>query len=96
MYVRLDEIQPQTEEWIRKSYALGKWSSNNVINTDGEIVDGRLKGGLRPSPVTRDLTWGVPVPATGVDDEEMEQKVLCKCYFLPVLPMTHNACRCLG
>jgi methionyl-tRNA synthetase len=78
MYVKLDEIQPETEKWIKKTYKAGKWSSNSVINTDGDIIDGRLKGGLRPSPVTRDLTWGVPVPSTGKENEDMEKKVLCK------------------
>lgn len=81
MYIKLDEIQPRTEEWIKKSYKLGKWSSNSVINTDGEIIDGRLKGGLRPSPVTRDLSWGVPVPPTGEENKDMEKKVLCKSLF---------------
>lgn len=80
MYVRLDEIQPRTEEWIKKSYKAGNWSPNSVINADGELVDSRLKSGLRPSPVTRDLTWGVPVPVSEEDeDQSMKGKVLCKC-----------------
>lgn len=79
MYVKLDAIQPRTEEWVKKSYKLGNWSTNAVINTDGELVDARLKQGLRPSPVTRDLQWGVPVPKLeGKDNEEMVGKVLCK------------------
>ncbi|EJF64745.1 methionyl-tRNA synthetase [Dichomitus squalens] len=76
MYVRLNELQPRTEEWIRKSWKKGHWSPNAVINGDGELVDARLKGGLRPSPVTRDLTWGVPVPhVDGKEHEGMESKV---------------------
>lgn len=79
MYVRLDAIQPKTEEWIKKSYAAGKWSPNAVINKEGQLVDARIKSGLRPSPVTRDLQWGVPVPtAEGVDDQGMKGKVLCE------------------
>ena len=80
MYVKLNAIQPRLEEWIRKSWKAGKWSPNAVINVDGEIIDARLRGGLRPSPVTRDLLWGIPVPATGntSEDEEMKDKVLCK------------------
>ncbi|KAH9939497.1 methionyl-tRNA synthetase [Amylocystis lapponica] len=75
MYIKLDALQLRTEEWIRRSWKEGKWSPNAVINADGELVDARLKGGLRPSPVTRDLTWGVPVPKTGgADDEEMDGK----------------------
>ncbi|KAH9945396.1 methionyl-tRNA synthetase [Epithele typhae] len=77
MYVRLNELQATTEEWIKKSWKEGKWSPNAVINGDGELVDDRLRGGLRPSPVTRDLTWGVPVPhVEGKDHEGMESKVL--------------------
>jgi len=79
MYVSLDKLQDWTQEWIRRSYAAGKWSPNSVINAEGEIVDARLKGGLRPSPVTRDLTWGVPVPLLdGEDTYGMKGKVLCK------------------
>ncbi|KAH8100812.1 methionyl-tRNA synthetase [Cristinia sonorae] len=76
MYLKLDAIQPRTEEWIRKSWKDGKWSPNSVINGEGEIVDARLKQGLRPSPVTRDLTWGVPVPVREGDDQSMAGKVL--------------------
>jgi len=83
MYVSLDKLQDWTQEWIKRSYAAGKWSSNSVINTEGEIVDARLKSGLNPSPVTRDLTWGVPVPLLdGADPYGMKGKVLCKTYRL--------------
>ena len=79
MYVSLDKLQNWTQEWIKRSYAAGKWSPNSVINTEGEILDARLKGGLRPSPVTRDLAWGVPVPLLdGEDPYGMKGKVLCK------------------
>lgn len=80
MYVKLNDIQPRTEEWIKESYKAGKWSPNAVISKDGQLVDARLKAGLRPSPVTRDLQWGVPVPVEeGVDDQGMKGKVLCEC-----------------
>ena len=86
MYVRLNALQSRTEEWIVKSWKEGKWSPNAVINGDGELVDARLKGGLRPSPVTRDLTWGVPVPhVDGKDHEGMEGKVLCTFSFIVLL-----------
>lgn len=86
MYVRLDTIQPRTEEWIKRSYKLGAWSPNAVVNSDGVIVDARLKGGLRPSPVTRDLTWGVPVPdIEGEENQEMKGKVLCAFHVLAFL-----------
>jgi methionyl-tRNA synthetase len=79
MYVRLDEIQPRTEDWIKESFRKGKWSPNSVINADGVLIDARLKSGLRPSPVTRDLKWGVPVPVPDDDpDQDMKDKVLCE------------------
>lgn len=79
MFVKLDVIQPKLEEWIKRSWKEGKWSPNAVINGDGEIIDARVKGGLRPSPLTRDLTWGVPVPVReGEVSDGMENKVLCE------------------
>ncbi|KAG5640924.1 hypothetical protein DXG03_006620 [Asterophora parasitica] len=62
MYLKLDAIQPQTEDWIKRSWKEGKWSPNAVVSAEGVIIDPRLKGGLIPTPLTRDLTWGVPVP----------------------------------
>lgn len=82
MYLRLDVIQPRTEEWIRKSWKAGKWSPNAVVNSQGEIIDARLKGGLRPSAITRDLRWGVPVPAGGGEEEVgTEGKVICELLY---------------
>lgn len=77
MYFKLDAAQPALEDWIKKSWKKGKWSPNATINADGEIVDARMKSGLKPTPVTRDLAWGVPIPALGrEDDKEMSGKVL--------------------
>lgn len=85
MYLKLDVIQPRTEEWIKESYKKGKWSVNATINTDGEIVDARLRSGLLPTPLTRDLSWGVPVPVDGEDTYGMKGKVLCKFACLKLL-----------
>ncbi|THV07379.1 methionyl-tRNA synthetase [Dendrothele bispora CBS 962.96] len=85
MYIKLDTLQPKTEEWIKKSWKKGKWSPNSVINADGEIVDARMKAGLIPAPLTRDLTWGVPVPPLGTpEDEVMTGKVLYVWYDAPI------------
>jgi len=78
MYFKMNELQARTEEWIKRSWKAGKWSPNAVINSDGELVDDRLKAGLLPTPVTRDLQWGVPVPVEGEDIHGMKGKVLCK------------------
>jgi len=82
MYLKLDDIQPRTEEWIKHSWKVGKWSPNSVINSDGVIIDARLTGGLVPTPLTRDLTWGVPVPVHDDDSYGMKGKVLCTQLFL--------------
>jgi methionyl-tRNA synthetase len=81
MYLKLNDIQSRTEEWIKQSWKRGKWSPNAVINSDGEIIDARLKKGLLPTPLTRDLKWGVPVPIEGEDIQGMKGKVLCTCCF---------------
>ena len=96
MYIKLDAIQPRTEEWIKNSWKSGKWSANSVINGDGVIIDSRLKGGLRPSPVTRDLTWGVPVPDEGAEEDGVKGKVLCKFLYRCVVPSSDEFDRCLG
>jgi methionyl-tRNA synthetase len=77
MYLKLNSIQPETEAWIKQSWKAGKWSPNPVINHDGEIIDPRMKSGLLPTPLTRDLSWGVPVPIEGEDVYRMKGKVLC-------------------
>ncbi|KAF5391571.1 hypothetical protein D9757_002381 [Collybiopsis confluens] len=85
MYVKLDALQPRTEEWIKSSARRGKWSPNSVINSDGEIIDARMKAGLVPAPLTRDLVWGVPVPPLGrPDDNVMTSKVLYVWYDAPI------------
>ncbi|KAJ6609266.1 tRNA synthetases class I (M)-domain-containing protein [Mycena sp. CBHHK59/15] len=74
MYFKMNEVQPRTVEWIKRSWKAGKWSSNSVINGDGEIIDARLTSGLHPTPLTRDLKWGVPVPIEGNDELGMQGK----------------------
>ncbi|KAJ7475900.1 tRNA synthetases class I (M)-domain-containing protein [Mycena latifolia] len=76
MYYKLNEVQQRTIDWIKRSWKAGRWSSNSVINSDGEIIDARLNSGLYPTPLTRDLKWGVPVPVEGEDEHGMQGKVL--------------------
>ncbi|KAJ7756509.1 tRNA synthetases class I (M)-domain-containing protein [Mycena maculata] len=84
MYYKLDEVQQRTKDWIKRSWKAGKWSSNSVINGDGEIVDARLVGGLHPTPLTRDLKWGVPVPVEAGDELGMQGKVLYVWFDAPI------------
>ncbi|PFH53037.1 hypothetical protein AMATHDRAFT_55990 [Amanita thiersii Skay4041] len=84
MYLKLNTIQPATEEWIKQSWKKGKWSVNAAINSDGEIVDARLRNGLLPTPLTRDLAWGIPVPIEGEDVYGMKGKVLYVWFDAPI------------
>ncbi|KAF8638324.1 hypothetical protein AX17_002344 [Amanita inopinata Kibby_2008] len=84
MYLKLDTIQPSAEEWIKQSWKKGKWSVNATINAEGDIVDARMKSGLLPTPLTRDLTWGVPVPVEGDDVYGMKGKVLYVWFDAPI------------
>jgi methionyl-tRNA synthetase len=44
-----------------------------------------MKGGLIPTPLTRDLSWGVPVPVKdGEDDDGMKGKVLYVWFDAPI------------
>lgn len=87
MYMRLDEIQPSLEKWLAEKRVKGEWDANVVVNAKGEIVEPRMKGGLRPSPITRDLSWGVAVPETGDAEEDaaMKGKVMCTSRETPLV-----------
>lgn len=65
---------------MQEARVKGKWASNAVILQDGTIIEPRMRGGLRPTAVTRDLSWGVPVPEVGdkEEDEAMKGKVMCE------------------
>ncbi|MFQ5718485.1 MAG: methionine--tRNA ligase [Acidobacteriota bacterium] len=53
-YLMLDRLAGRLTEFIE---ARPHWKKNVL-----RFVDGLLKQGLHPRPVTRDLDWGVPVP----------------------------------
>ena len=58
-FLKLDEFQSWLEEWFEGH---GDWK-NNVLN----YCKGWLKDGLRERAITRDLSWGVPVPVEGAE-----------------------------
>lgn len=64
MYLRLDELQSKIEEWANKSIEKGAWSDNSV-----SITRDWLKKGLQERGITRDLSWGVPVPLPGFENK---------------------------
>lgn len=65
-FLELDKLQPELEEWTKKSSDAGQWSRNGRI-----ITESWLKEGLKKRCITRDLSWGTPVPLPGY-----EKKVL--------------------
>lgn len=71
-YLPLDKYEPWLREWIIEGHK--EWKSN---------VYGQCKSwidqGLQPRAVTRDLEWGVPVPAEGA-----EGKVLYVWFDAPI------------
>ncbi|TIA95804.1 hypothetical protein E3P94_03543 [Wallemia ichthyophaga] len=78
MYLDLGKLQPSLEGWLKDTAKQYNWPANIIINSDREIVEARMKAGLQPSAITRDLKWGVPVPAVGdaEEDAEMAGKVM--------------------
>ncbi|KTW29874.1 methionine-tRNA ligase [Pneumocystis carinii B80] len=68
IFILLNKLQPEVEEWIKESYQNGKWSSNGMM-----ITSNFLKIGLEPRCITRDLKWGTPVSP---EVPNMQEKVL--------------------
>lgn len=62
-YLDLKKTEPALKKWLKDKTYWRKWVK--------EFTDGWLKGGLRPRAVTRDFSFGVPVPVKG-----WEHKVL--------------------
>jgi len=62
IFLQLDKLQPEVEEWSKKSAEQGQWSRNGRI-----ITESWFKEGLKKRCITRDLTWGTPVPLEGYD-----------------------------
>ena len=79
-YLPLDKYQPWLEEWILKSHATDNKEGNEVWRPN---VYGQCKSwidsGLHPRAVTRDLSWGIPVPVEGA-----EGKVLYVWFDAPI------------
>lgn len=63
-YLLLDKLQPVIEEFTEESIRKGGWSRNAKI-----ITESWLKEGLKERGITRDLSWGVPVPLPGYESK---------------------------
>ena len=64
VFLLLDKLQGQVEEWSRKSSKEGAWSNNGI-----QITESWLSEGLKPRGITRDLKWGTAVPLPGYNNK---------------------------
>ena len=71
-YLPLEQYQPWLEQWILSDHK--EWRPN-VYGQCKSWLD----GGLKPRAVTRDLSWGIPVPVEGA-----EGKVLYVWFDAPI------------
>ena len=61
LFLKLNEFQPQLEEWLEDKK---EWKEN-VLN----YVRGWFQEGLGERAVTRDLSWGIKVPVPGYEEK---------------------------
>ncbi|RME52079.1 methionine--tRNA ligase [Candidatus Woesearchaeota archaeon] len=62
LFLDLPKLQRQLESWVEKQSKEGFWSENAVRQTKAWF-----KEGLSPRAITRDLSWGIPVPLKGFE-----------------------------
>ncbi|MFA5862327.1 MAG: methionine--tRNA ligase [Candidatus Thermoplasmatota archaeon] len=58
-FLLLDKLQPLLEQWVEGQKTHGNWRPS-VVN----FTEQWLKEGLKPRAITRDLTYGVPIPTS--------------------------------
>ncbi len=64
LYLKLDDLQEKLKSWVEKSQKEGEWTKNAIQTTQSWF-----EKGLQPRPITRDLTWGIPVPRPGYENK---------------------------
>ncbi|KPU63746.1 methionyl-tRNA synthetase [Thermococcus sp. EP1] len=72
-YIRMQDFQEKLKDWVLRQE---HWKSN-VRNT----VLGWINEGLEERAITRDLSWGIPVP---LEDEDVKGKVLYVWFEAPI------------
>lgn len=74
IYIKLDELEDDLKVWVAEAEEKGAWSKNSKT-----ITNSWLKKGLDARCITRDLSWGTPVPLKGY-----EKKVLYVWFDAPI------------
>ncbi|MFH1400410.1 MAG: methionine--tRNA ligase [Nanoarchaeota archaeon] len=64
LFLDLEKLQPVLEDWVDKTHGPGFWTENAIRTTEGWF-----KEGLKARAITRDLSWGVPVPKPGFENK---------------------------
>lgn len=62
LFMDLPKLSDALNTFIEEHNEKGDWSSNAV-----KISQGWIKNGLKPRCITRDLSWGTPVPKQGYE-----------------------------
>jgi methionyl-tRNA synthetase len=90
-YLRLDQIQPRLTEWLASKQSEGAegaaWRPTVLNQSLGRIQ----AEGLPERAMTRDLTWGVPVP---LDDPDAQGKCLYVWFDAPIGYVSFTAAHC--
>jgi methionyl-tRNA synthetase len=63
-YLELDRLQPKLAEYLGRE--AGRWRPGVRA-----VAENFLTEGLRPTPITRDLDWGVSIPLEGYADKRI-------------------------
>ncbi|MBI2078064.1 MAG: methionine--tRNA ligase [Euryarchaeota archaeon] len=62
-YFTLPKFEPRLKEWLKdKAY----WRPNTI-----NFTNNWLKEGLQDRAITRDLSWGIPIPLAGYEDKRI-------------------------
>jgi len=83
-YLRLSDFQKPLQTWLESKQ--GQWRTN-VLN----FALGQIKPGVPERAMTRDISWGVPVP---LDDPDAQGKVLYVWFDAPIGYISFTAAWC--
>lgn len=63
-FLLFSKLQPELEAYIERTS--GHWRANTI-----NFTNNWLKEGIQDRAITRDLTWGVPIPLDGFEDKRI-------------------------